>query len=702
MRRIRLIVSLVALAGSACTGGSAAKPTTSSAASVPGSVVTTANTVPITTTLAPVPVVPAGMQFSGTPTVITPGAGDHLSVSADGSRWFGVGGTPSTTPICPGGGSSCNQFANNPVFFAGPSPDALLPTTIDEISTLPAPSGFPLARTFAPAGPLAGFVAVGSIAFWDSNLFRNATSRAVAWHSPDGVSWQRIDLGPVIGDRLSDLSSVIATPTGFLAVGGVGDGSETEKSGQRGLVLTSADGVTWVNSAELASTWAVNLKSAFTLGDRLVVAGVTYVCDATAGVMITFSVGGQSVLWSSSDNGATWSPIDLAAAGVAAGRPVAPTDASGCGNLEANDKLRWDLATVSVAEKTLLLVSSDGAKTATTKDLSAWINADIPNAVPKQRYPDETLTVGQHLAYGDAEGLKLLSVEPRRNAEGKRSLPGTSVLGWTSSDGGASWVQAAETRPLKTKQAGRLRRFDNGSVAMALVPARDDLAAAQQNSLVFSTAGSLVSWGKCTFAAGADCAFVILDATANAKGLDLTGIDLSGAVASKSVFDGANLTGAMLDDGSFPETSFIGANLAGASITKASLRTADLSNANLAGATLSGSSLPTSVLTNASALKAVMTKVDISVKDSGAVKGIDLSGVELAKSSFSGPFEGLASFPGANFSGANLTGVTFSRIDLTGANFAGAKLDGVYFDKKVVCPDGTPANGGIGAAACRL
>lgn len=711
MRRALLTFCAAAVLLAACSsdstpsGDGTTKPTTTTDGGSPTTDSTVAET---TTTVAPQPTVPAGMQYEGEATAVDAALGS-LDVLPDGSQWFAIGSTPSSVPICAAGTPGpCTRFASNPAFFSGTAPQSLTAAPIDDVATWPAPAGFPqpnyLIASAVVHGP-GGYVAVGAGNFWDSNLFHRATTRAAMWQSADGVTWQRIALPAGLADRVSGLSAVSATDSGFVAVGEASASADPYAGPTAGVVLTSADGVTWALAAELSSPWAVQMTNVQVQGKLLLATGASFSCDATASLLLDFSVGAQTVVWSSADGGATWAPVDLAAAGVAGDRPAVPTDPAACPtDLSTRDKMKWSLGGVLTADGVFVLVSSAGGTTAASTDLATWTAGQVPNGAPTV-IDGVDLEPASRILTADDEGLVLLSAEPRRDSDGYQSNFGTSVFGWRSSDSGATWQELAATRPLALTGSPALVHFRDGSVGLMLQG--KDAAGAATRTLQFSAASPLIDWVTCEPAAGADCSFSAIAADVDLAGADLTGINLSGADLHDTVFDGAVLRNATLDGALLSDASFVGSDLTGALLRRAGLNSAVLGDATIDGADFSDSGVSSSLLTNPGAAKATLRNVTVYF-EAGVPIALAAAGVDLRESSLYGPANGVAVLTGSSFAGANLAGTFFGGVDLTGVDFTGAVFNddasgSVFFGSDVICPDGAPADTTqSGHAACRI
>ncbi|CDK99616.1 conserved hypothetical protein [Magnetospirillum gryphiswaldense MSR-1 v2] len=155
--------------------------------------------------------------------------------------------------------------------------------------------------------------------------------------------------------------------------------------------------------------------------------------------------------------------------------------------------------------------------------------------------------------------------------------------------------------------------------------------------------------------------------SANLRGANLAGMDLSGSLLSlanlrKAVLSGANLRDsnlprASLEDADLSGAKLQGANLAGATLLRANFSGANMRMANLAGANLAG-------------------RMDLSGVD---LTGANLAGAKLMGANFSG-----ATLTGANLAGADARNANFSGADLTDAVTAGTLLDGANMSGAVI------------------
>lgn len=218
--------------------------------------------------------------------------------------------------------SACGPRA--PVVTAPPEPaDAVpWPELVWAKADLPAIQVPGTEHLAAVAADDAGFVAVG---------FREEAPRrdGVILFSPDGGTWQRVDLGLMLGALDLDLVDVAAGPGGFVAVGSASmDGRPTTT-----VALRSADGRSWEREAlpEAADTYVYSVAAG----------PAGYLASGN-----TASGGGAS--WVSAD-GTTWQRAPTEALGAGTGGIIDPR-ADGAG---------W-MALGSNGNTPLFLRSTDG------------------------------------------------------------------------------------------------------------------------------------------------------------------------------------------------------------------------------------------------------------------------------------------------------------------------------------------------------
>ncbi|MEQ1702014.1 MAG: pentapeptide repeat-containing protein, partial [Ilumatobacteraceae bacterium] len=547
-QRLLLLLAATTLVA-ACSGsddGGSSSPTgaPNSAGSTVGSdapVVTDAET---TTTLAPAVLRPAGAQLPPDDQAVTIPDGSAIA-EQDGT--FAVFNTrPNGVQQCPNGtpnDASCTREQTDPWVSIGTPGGTFTDVQVDSAGTVANPGGFGvntgIVVSAATDGPN-GWVAVGAASFWDSLNYYDTTRRGFIWHSTDGASWQRIDVRDVVGDTSVVMTSVTTTATGYVAVGDIAQ-PDLSAGPSRGFVLTSPDGITWTKAAELPRQWAVSTRQVIAGDSRIVVHGVEYVCDATAGAMNSFSVGAQFRAWASDDGGVTFTEVPLAGGAITDPLPP-PTDPATCPDMfSENDNYKSGAGKVALVGDRLVVVSADGGSVAVTDDLSTWTLGELPDAIPALDPAIYTLKPNTvTAAYGDDEGLVVVELQALRRSDGRQVDAARQLWSWRSTDDGATWERQPLARPttLAADEIGSLGHTpDSGFFYLGRVDG--------QLLLRPVTASELVPWGECELVAGADCRFVEIDGL-DAAGLDLTGIDLTGASLLNVDFTGTNLTGAQL------------------------------------------------------------------------------------------------------------------------------------------------------------
>ena len=189
--------------------------------------------------------------------------------------------------------------------------------------------------------------------------------------------------------------------------------------------------------------------------------------------------------------------------------------------------------------------------------------------------------------------------------------------------------------------------------------------------------------------------------------IDLSGVNLRGAMLTRTVLYGVNFDGADLSDadlsgsslGEFVRVTLDGANLSGAFVYH-------LTDCSARGADLSGARLSQTVITRTDLTGARLTRADgYSIQSEGAVfRDANLTGATLRDSTFvratfdgadlsrtfldEGDFRGStfrrtvlagAGLVRANLANADLTSSDFSRANLAGADLTGATVEGANF-----------------------
>ncbi len=648
---------------------------------------------------------PAGAQL--------PGPGETLPTS---SAWGTASATSpdGRTTVVPGSRGATTATARVHVAVRNVS-GQWADVTVDDGRAVGHPPAYPNTNNNLHVSGLAaggeGFVIGGTQSFWDAGQY-SATLESVIWHSRDGRGWTRAELRTVVGTSNSfELRDLSATPSGFVAVGSISNLNATRTA--QVAVLTSPDGTHWKLAATIKSHWALDPYAVMTLGPRLVIEGVEYACDTHAFAQATFSLGGQMRFWDSLDGGAHWTAHDALASGVITQPEPAPASIKKCpGSLSAIQSRFATRGTFAgVSGNTLGVLSADGTKVAITNDLTHWVGADLPDAMPADQDP-AAITGSVATLTGTGSPLTLLSIRPRRNDANQEQGVGSQVMSWTTSDGGTAWTHLPSAKPVLVGPSSQLAPQPDGSVLLVASQAFDDPSRPSGRvRIVRSTPGNLVPWGSCTPGPGADFSFsTISGLTANT---DLTGIDLSGAQVSSSDLSGDKLTGADLNGATFgSDTRFTGANLAGvpargativADLTGADLTGADLTGADLLGATLDPSAFLARIDPRTRLLRAqVMFPRDGS---SRALAGYDFGTLDLTGVSFGWPSGAMGDLTGADFRHATLYGASFMNVDLTGAHFkprSGQYTNSISFYKGL-CPDGKAAATGASMfAECRI
>ena len=679
------IVVIATLIIAACSSGDSVGTTTAVSPSAGATTTVPATTAAPTTTAAPVPVLPAGAQIPPDAEAVALPSGsvyaEHdTTVMAFASRTNGVKQCPSGTAV----GDACTIEQTEPWVSVGAIGGTFTDSQVDSAASFANPAGFgvltSLAVTAATHGS-GGWVAVGTASLWDSVLYYRTTLRAVIWHSPDGASWQRIDVRDIVGDTSVVLRGVEATPTGYVAIGEIAQ-PDLDAGPSRGLVLTSPDGVTWTKATELVRQWSVATGQVLVGDGRIVVTGVEYVCDAGASAMNSFSVGPQFRAWASDDDGATFQEVVLAGNGAVEDPLPPPTDPAACPDMYAEDaSYRSAAGFVALDGDRLLLVSTAGDTVAATDDLVSWTTTPVPDSVGSEGTDAsavENTVVG---LYRDELGLVLLEFQPFRGANGNQVSFASQIHSWRFTDD-ATWLVQPLGKPttMSATALGQLRLLSDGRRAYLGLLGTDTV-------LRFVEAGEVQPWGTCEPAPGAQCQFVEIDGL-DAAGADLSGVDFTGAALTNAVFDGADLSDAVL-----------------AHVRISTPAGADWASVDLAGADLTGATVPGAALL-ASLDRAVMEGATFVFDEGGEFTTSGLVGKSLVGVSFYGNSASPASLRGTDFTGATLKDVAFADIDLTGANLAAATFDPDYavtFLSGVTCPDGAPPTDGLyDRESCRL
>jgi uncharacterized protein YjbI with pentapeptide repeats len=657
-----------------------------------------------TTTLAPAPLLPAGAQLAPDDQAMTIPSGTAVA-ERDGT--FAVfSARQNGVKQCPNGGAvgaDCTIEQTDPWVSIGTPGGTFTDVQMDSAGTVPNPSGLGvntgLQVTAATDGPN-GWVAVGAASYWDSLNYYVTSRRGLIWHSTDGTTWQRIDVRDIVGDTSVVMTSVTKTATGYVAVGDIAQ-PDLSAGPSRGFVLTSPDGITWTKTAELPRQWAVSTSRVIAGDSRIVVHGVEFVCDATAGAMNSFSVGAQFRAWASDDGGVTFSEVSLAGGAVTDPLPP-PTDPAACPNMYDEDEAYHSSAGfVALDGDRLVVASADGGSVAVTDDLTTWTVGELPDAIPDLDPAIYTIKTPEVTGiYADDDGLVVVELQALRRKDGRQVDAARQLYSWRSTDNGATWELQPLARPtaLSSDEIGTLGHTEAAGFFYL---------GRTEGQLVIrpSDAGELVAWGECEPAAGADCRFVEVDGL-DAAGLDLTGIDLTGASLVNVDLTGTNLSGAVLRGTElFTEEGAVwgGVDLTGADLTKAYLGGMDLAGANLTNAQIVDAYVP-GTFVRATLTGATIDNVVVNFTLEENAKNASLAGLTLTDVRFYGAVGG-SSMQGVDFSGVTFDDVSFRDIDLTGAIFTGAIFaEGeVVFSSGVICPDGAPATEGVyDHTACRL
>jgi hypothetical protein len=639
------VVLLVAACGSTTTP-KPSQPGYSSAPSISGS------------PAAPVHL-PAGVQYDPKPEnpPATSDWGGTLAYSVDGSKRVMMG-------VRLGGAEQVRAAVST---ASGQWQDVL----VDTEKGISDPAGFPIrypgsvAATAIAAGS-SGFVAVGSAEFWGGNI---ATKVALGWFSADGTTWQRIDLARTVGSGHSfDPASVIATGSGFVAIGDISD-TGLNANGAIAIV-TSPDGINWHLASTVKGTWTLSAGRIAQLGKTLVIDGTEAACDTGGTNQVIFNAGNQYRIWTSTDGGATWIPGDSTAGGIITSLKPMPTAKKDCTTTDIM-QLDRDYATsgglVGIVGGRAVFTSGSG-KVATTSDLKDFTTSTLPGFA----------TAGGSAAYSsgspaasalvpDGSGMAILSLGPRLDSSGAVSGVGSQVQAWTSADG-STWKQLPLARPILLRDYANLDLAPDGSVVLVDGTLLDPNTGGRQSRLLHSVAGLLAPWGTCQPGKGADCSFSTI--TKGTAGLDLSGADFTGATV-QSDLTGSRLTNAQLSSATVPGSVFSASDLTGADLTRAT--------------------------------------VIIKVGDK-SLENHDFGTLDLTRVAFNSDTPHVkADLQGADFTRATISNTSFGAVDLTGAKFPTTSTTTAdfplanFYANDTVCPDGKAPTVGIpGIAACRV
>ncbi len=662
-----------------------AVPTTAPPTSSPTTTAAPPTTSAPTTTLAPVPSLPAGMQFDdGTEIPISPSA-----TFFDGDQWALAGAVDNGQQLCADlGNPNCLRIQADPVVHLGNPSSGFTSVTVDHVASIAAPPGTEVASSLRPvsiAHSSLGWVIAGVANFIDP-LASHTRNLGVLWFSTDGSTWQRTDLRDLVGDQTTVLTSVTATEAGFVAVGSIGNADHTGPA--RGLVVRSADGVTWTVT-ELALAYSTALGEVMQLGDGLVVRGAEYPCTFDSFGLVTFFLGGQERAWRSDDGGATFAPVDLAASQVFTVSTPSPADPAACADLGLSGAAGFTAAAgrMQVVGDRLFLFSADGATVASTADLASWTApATLGYVATPPAFP---------LVAADGDGYTIVRLQ--RPAHGSTTFAfGVQALGWIAGPDALTWTETEGVAPVLSIEPGPLFTSAAGKVVLFQSTMAADGSASSR--VLTSTAGPLVEPPACELVAGASCPLATISGQ-DLSGLDLTGIDLIGATIVDSDLTGTNLTGAKLQQSVISGGGFSGALLVGADLREADLRDADLTGADLSGADLTGGLASLSLLSGVTLTGAALV-VDFFLDATSVVPpGISVAGLNLSGATFSNFDDVQVDLHGLDWTGAILIGTQFYGIDLTGSNFTSADLRSADFGQNTNLTGAITTGANIGATA---
>lgn len=193
---------------------------------------------------------------------------------------------------------------------------------------------------------------------------------------------------------------------------------------------------------------------------------------------------------------------------------------------------------------------------------------------------------------------------------------------------------------------------------------------------------------------------------ANLPGLDLAGLDLSGAVMPQAKLEGTNLSGADLGNADLEAAVATNADLSGADLADANVSSVDLNAANLTSVNGRDALFSNDVLTKVTMTGANLAGASLTRAYSAGVIGTPAAlptGWVLRSGILLGPG---VEFGGGNYSGLNLSGTDLAGADAVDANFNGADLFGANLTKVfwtgATCPDGTKASAHANSCAGAL
>ncbi len=591
-----------------------------------------------------------------------------------------------------------------------------------------------------------GYLVTAAATITDAGRY-GGSGLGFAWFSKDGAVWKRTDFRGLFGTTAFFApTAVTATRSGWLVVGALTDREMRAKS--QLVAVASADGTAWHEVSRIKDTWALTSRQLDRMGGRIILAGTAWMC-ATDGSEQHVGIGNPQLrLWSTTDDGITWTAGDWTAGGVNPAPGPAPVTKADCANVRIGQLAAYGNF-LGVVNGRAVVVAPDNTKAATSADLTQWSVGELAGAKPSGGPTSNSLPRAL-AAVPDGDAVVVLSLEPRRDDKDVTGAFGQAVIAWRSGDG-AAWTRQPAARPVETLSTARFLRSPDGSVYLA-TGSTTSIGAQYRRSV----AGKAVTQLACKPGPGADCSFTTLGGSligADLDGIDLygsviaTGTDLSGATLAKanltglSIQTGANLRGADLSGTSASRLAVaVGAVLAGASLRGANLTSAEinatgadatgvtLTGANLKGASLDGVDLRGGSLAgtvfdqtrvgttmlDANLAGADVQFVSVGVGPAGApdaLAGYNFGTRNLAHWFFRGAsYKKPGDMHGADFSHAKVGGSGFDSVDLTGAVFpAGAtsQLDitdatAIYFYATVVCPDGKAPDKSGYMYECRL
>ena len=242
---------------------------------------------------------------AGGPGLVTVGLGGACA-SSDGLSWQGQVGAED-----PDAGVTLDVTAGGPGLVAvgvreeptassaavWTSPDGLAWTAVPDDEAVFA-DGYMSSVT--QGGP--GLVAVGQVGRPESTV-------AAVWTSPDGLAWTRVPHDDAVfggEDGNASMSSVTTGGPGLVAVGSDAPDVQSTRGAGGAAVWTSPDGATWTRVPDDEAVFGG-------VEGRYMVMLSVAATESTV-VAVGQSVGqpdGQPLAWSSTDEGATWSLMDL-------------------------------------------------------------------------------------------------------------------------------------------------------------------------------------------------------------------------------------------------------------------------------------------------------------------------------------------------------------------------------------------------------